>query len=75
MNSIRYVENGKVVAEFVDAQAFHDFVQDKTIKHCNANYVLNQRKRDNRIKSSWFFAGVFSIEAFFLIIILIEKIS
>lgn len=57
MDNFTYKENGKIIAEFVDAQSMIDFIVLKTKRICDAEYILGQRKRDNEIKNRWLLIG------------------
>jgi len=68
METIKYIEKDKVIAEFTTVQAVADFVYERTKRQCDAEYILSQKNRDSKLKSRFFFIGFLSCEIVIVIL-------
>lgn len=67
--NIKYLENGRVIAEFTDFQEYTNFIIVRTKRICEAEYILNQSKRDNRIKWLYWILGMLAGASYMYIIL------
>lgn len=67
--NIKYLENGRLIAEFTDFQEYTNFIVIRTRRICEAEYILNQRKRDNRIKWLYWILGMLAGASYMYIIL------
>ncbi len=55
--TIKYFEDGKMVAEFDDLQVYSDFICDRRQRKVEAEFILQRRGRERRIVFSWLCLG------------------
>ncbi len=51
--TIKHFEDGRVVGEFNDLQAYTDFLIERTKRKCDADYILSQRLRNKEMRIKW----------------------
>lgn len=72
MDTIKYIQDGRVIAEFTTAQAMHDFIVEKTKRECEGERILSEKTRIRKIATLWFVLGSLFGEILF---ILLDKLT
>ena len=58
ISTVKYFEDGKMIAEFDDLQVFTDFVMTRQRRKVEADFILQRKARENKIKVTWYIIGL-----------------
>ncbi len=71
--TIKYFEDGKMIAEFDNLQTFTDFVHEGAERKVTGEFILRRRKWERSVKLKWLCIGVLCGEVLVILVRITAK--